>query len=181
VIDSDEALYGDVMASISRRRINGAGSLPQDCTTVLTTAAEKSFQATRLRFALFGVGAGTANWSASIRDATNPLSHVLLSNVTTAPADLTSAGDTLRDLPLAQPIDIVAGRRYSWILHFPNNAFTTDPEFGLASLYNGAFVNRPSGVPLNVFRIGAAAPGAGPYAIDGTWNPIGSSVWWALR
>lgn len=181
-IDSDEALYGDVMASISRRRINGSGSLPEDSVTVLTTAAEKSFQATRLRFALFGLAAGAATWQASIRDATNPNSHVLLSNVTATPADLTtSSGDPLRDLPLAQPIDVVAGRRYSLILHFDGGAFTAEPSFGIASLFNGPFVNRPSGIPLNVIRIGAPTPGAGPYAIDGTWNAVGSSVWWALR
>jgi len=181
-IDNDEAIYGDVMTAFSRRHINGAGSLPEDSTTVLTTAAEKSFQATRLRLALFGVASGTANWQASIRDATNPNSHVLLSDVTVTPADLTgSTGDALRDLPLAQPIDVVAGRRYSLVLHFPDLAFTGEPAFGTQSLHDPNFVNRPLGVPINVIKMGAGAPGAGPLAIDGTWNRVGSMVWWALR
>jgi hypothetical protein len=181
-VDADEVIYGDVMPAFPRRQVNGSGSLPEDSVTVLTQAAVKTFTATRLRFALFGLASGAATWQASIRDATNPLSHVLLSNVTATPADLTDAtGDPLRDLPLAQPVDIVAGRRYSLLLHFDGGAFTGEPSFGIGSLFNGPFVNRPSGVPINVIRIGAAAPGAGPYAIDGTWNAVGSSVWWALR
>lgn len=180
-ISADEALYGDVMAAFPRSRINSQGSLPEDSVTVLTTAAEKSFQATRLRFALFGLASGVATWQASIRDATNPMSHVLLSDVTVTPADLTGAGDTLRDLPLAQPVDIVAGRRYSLILHFDGGTFTGEPTFGIATLHNGAFVNRPGGIPLSVIRLGAATPTAAPYAIDGTWNPVSSMVWWALR
>lgn len=172
---TDNQHYGDVVSSIRRNRATNQATLDNGYWTFSTVMSPKTFTATKIRFyvAAAGVAGGSPSAAVVLYDNGTQVATTTVSATT-----FTTAG--VKEFTLSASVNVVAGRRYTWLSYVAPASFTTSPGLGFTAVYYNALNNPGAALTYNGYKAAAAAPPASINTGDGTWTGNPSTLWWAL-
>lgn len=171
----DSAYYGDVLSSARREHAINQLNLDNGFWAFSSVIAASSFTATKIRFYIVTAGVAATNSTVAALLYDNG-AQAAAAPVTTA--TFTATG--IKELTLSAQVNVVTGRRYTWLAYIAPNSYTTPAGIAATAAYYSGLANPTAALTFNGHKPAATAPPAAIDTGDGTWIAHAATTWWAL-